>query len=132
MIKMPITDLLPVGQDSNLHDSHLNQKKKNNCQSHVDAVYSYVFTRKTRLTVVALDCVNVYRGVELPGAEEPPAVERVPRAVGWCSEGAGVHSPSHAIIFILLLFPRSLHIHLLLFCSFHIMDAHQEAVVHDL
>lgn len=79
---------------------------------------------KTTLTVVAFDCVNVHRGVKLPGAKEPSAVERVSGAVGGRAEGAGEHASAHPVILVLLLLSRALHIHLLLLCPLHIMDAH--------
>ena len=81
---------------------------------------------------MALDCVNVHRGVELPRAEESSTVERVPGAVGGRAEGAGEHASAHAIVLVLVLLSGSIHVHLLLLRPLHIMDAHQETVVHDL
>lgn len=88
--------------------------------------------KTTMLTVVALDCVNVHRGVEFSRAEESSTVERVSRAVGRRAEGAGEYASAHPIVLVLLLLSRTLHVHLLLLCPLHIMDAHKETVVHDL
>lgn len=87
---------------------------------------------KKSLTVVALDRVDVHRGIKLSGAKEAAKVEGVPRAVRRGSKGAGERSSTHPIILILLLLSSSLHLHLFLLCPLHIMDAHQQTVVHDL
>lgn len=87
---------------------------------------------KATLTVVTLDCVNVHRGVELPGAKESPAVQRVSGAVRRRAERAGEHTTAHPVILVLLLLSHTLHVHLLLLRPLHVVDAYQETVVHDL
>ena len=83
------------------------------------------------LTVVALDCVDVDRGVKLSRAEESAEVEGVPGAVWRGPEGTGKCSSTHSVV-VLLLVSGGLHLHLLLLSPLYIMHAHQKAVVHDL
>lgn len=82
------------------------------------------------LTVMAFHGININRGIEFPRTEEPRKAEEVAGAVRRCAIGA--EQVAHAVILTLLVLCPLLHLHLLLLCPVHIVDAHQQAVVHDL
>lgn len=78
-----------------------------------------------KLTFVAFYSVHVDGGVKLPGRQGLGAVQGVAGTVGGCSNTA-------AIALTLLLGLVVFALHLLLLGPLHIVDAHQQAVVHEL
>lgn len=83
------------------------------------------------LTFMAFHGININRGIEFPRPKEPRKAEEVARAVRRCAIGAK-QVAAHPIILTLLVLCPLLHLHLLLLCPVHIVDAHQQTVVHDL
>ena len=79
---------------------------------------------------MALHGIDINRGVKFPRSKEPGKAEEVARAVWRCAVGAE-QATAHPIVLLLILGPL-LHLHLLLLCPVHVVDAHQQAVVHDL
>lgn len=80
------------------------------------------------LTLVALHGIDIHRGVEFPRPKEAGAAEQVARAVRWCPVRA--EQATRTVRVALLILCTLLHLYLLLLGSVHIMDAHQQAVVH--
>lgn len=83
------------------------------------------------LTFMAFHGIDINGGVELPRAKEAGEAEEVARAVGRRAVGAEQVATQSVVLALLILSPL-LHLHLLLLCPVHIVDAHQQAVVHDL
>lgn len=83
------------------------------------------------LTFMAFHGIDVDRGVELAWSKEPGEAEEVARAIWRCAVGAE-QAAAHPIILTLLVLGSFFHLHLLLLCPVHIVDAHQQTVVHDL
>jgi hypothetical protein len=83
------------------------------------------------LTFMTFHGIDINGRVELPRTKEPREAEEVARAVRRCAVGAE-QTATHPIILTLLILCPFLHLHLLLLSSVHIMDAHQQAIVHDL
>lgn len=75
---------------------------------------------------MALNSININVWIKLPWSQGRRAVQRVSRTVRRGPDRVGT-------IALPLLFPVILFtLHLFLFGSLHIMDSHQEAVVHEL
>lgn len=83
------------------------------------------------LTFMAFHGIDINRGIKFPRTKEPGKAEEVARAVRRCAVGAEQAAPRPVVLTLLILRPL-LHLHLLLLCPVHIVDAHQQAVVHDL
>lgn len=83
------------------------------------------------LTFMTFHGIDINRRVKFPRAKEPGEAEEVARAVWRCAVGAE-QVAAHPVILALLVLCPLLHLHLLLLCPVHIVDAHQQAVVHDL
>jgi hypothetical protein len=80
---------------------------------------------------MAFHGIDVHRGVELSWAEEPGEAQEVARAV-WRRAIGAEQAATHPIILAFLLLRSLFHLHLLLLCPVHVVDAHQETVIHDL
>lgn len=83
------------------------------------------------LTFMAFHGIDVNRRIKFPRAKEPGKAEEVAGTIRRGAVGAQQVAP-HAIILTLLILCPLLHLHLLLLGPVHIMDAHQQAVVHNL
>ena len=79
---------------------------------------------------MAFHGINIDRGIELPGTEEARRAEEVAGAVRGRAVRAE-QAAAHPVILALLVLCPILHLHLLLLRPVHVMDAHQQAVVHD-
>lgn len=77
------------------------------------------------LTFMAFNSIDINVWIKLAWSQGRRAVERVPGAVGRGPHRVG------AVAFPLLL-PILLTLHLLLLSSLHVVDSHQQAVVHEL
>lgn len=77
------------------------------------------------LTFMAFNSIDVNVWIKLARSQGWGAVERVPRAVGRGPHRVGA-------VALPLLLPVLLTLHLLLLGSLHVVDSHQQAVVHEL
>lgn len=80
---------------------------------------------------MAFHGIDVHRGVELSWAEETGEAQEVARAV-WRRAVGAEQAAAYPVILAFLLLRSLFDLHLLLLCPVHVMDAHQETVVHDL
>lgn len=83
------------------------------------------------LTFMAFHSIDINRGIKLPRTKEPGKAEEVAGAVGRRAVGAE-QAAAHPVVLTFLVLRPLLHLHLLLLGPVHVVDAHQQAVVHDL
>lgn len=79
--------------------------------------------RRLLLTFMAFHGIDINRGIEFPRTKEPREAEEVARAV-WRRAIGAEQVAAHPIVLTLLILCPLLHLHLLLLCPVHIMDAH--------
>lgn len=75
---------------------------------------------------MALDSININVWIKLPGSQGRGAVESISGAVRRGSDRVG--AVALPFLFPIILFT----LHVFLFSSLHVVDSHQQAVVHEL